>query len=74
MIVTESPAAAEHFTDMVDAGAVYINASCRFTDGTSLALGIEAGISTQKLHIRGPVTVDALTTIKYIIRGCGNVR
>lgn len=73
-IVTESSVAAERFTDMVDAGVVYVNASTRFTDGVSLGLGMEGGISTQKLHTRGPVTVEALTTWKYIVQGCGNTR
>lgn len=74
VIVTKDLSAAEQFTDRVDAGAVYVNASTRFTDGVSLGLGMEAGISTQKLHVRGPLTANALTTWKYVVHGCGNTR
>jgi len=62
------------FTDQVDAAAVYVNASTRFTDGSALGMGAEMGISTQKLHARGPVGLKELTTTKYIIFGNGQVR
>jgi glutamate-5-semialdehyde dehydrogenase len=58
----------------VDAAAVYVNASTRFTDGSEMGMGAEMGISTQKLHARGPVGLKELTTIKYIIFGSGQVR
>jgi len=74
VIVTKDPSAAKQFTSAVDAGVVYVNASTRFTDGMSLDLGMEAGISTQKLHARGPLTANGLTTWKYIVHGCGNTR
>lgn len=73
-IVTESYAAAERFLDEVDAAAVYVNASTRFTDGFEFGFGAEIGISTQKLHARGPMGLEALTSTKYIIYGNGQIR
>jgi len=73
-IVTDSHRAAEHFTAAVDAAAVYVNASTRFTDGGEFGLGAEIGISTQKLHARGPMGLRELTTAKFIINGNGQCR
>ena len=73
-IVTMSPAAERYFTANVDSAAVYVNASTRFTDGGEFGLGCEMGISTQKLHARGPMGLQELTTYKYIIHGNGQVR
>ena len=73
-IVTEDPAAAEVFVSGTDSAAVYVNASTRFTDGGEFGLGCEMGISTQKLHARGPMGLDELTTYKYVIRGNGQIR
>ena len=73
-IVTNDYAAAERFTQMVDAAAVYVNASTRFTDGGEFGMGAEIGISTQKLHARGPMGLQELTTVKYIVRGSGQIR
>ncbi|HEY3328756.1 MAG TPA: glutamate-5-semialdehyde dehydrogenase [Capsulimonadaceae bacterium] len=73
-IVTEDYAAAQTFTDGVDSAAVYVNASTRFTDGFEFGFGAEIGISNQKLHARGPMGLEELTTYKYIIRGNGQVR
>lgn len=73
-IVTEDARAAQAFTRGVDAAAVYVNASTRFTDGGEFGLGAEIGISTQKLHVRGPFALEALVTYKYIMRGAGQVR
>jgi glutamate-5-semialdehyde dehydrogenase len=73
-IVTSSYENAQKFLDQVDAAAVYVNASTRFTDGFEFGFGAEIGISTQKLHARGPMGLDALTTTKYIIYGNGQVR
>ncbi len=73
-IVTRSDAAAEIFTSCVDSAAVYVNASTRFTDGGEFGLGCEMGISTQKLHARGPMGLRELTTYKYVITGKGHVR
>ncbi|HZL04986.1 MAG TPA: glutamate-5-semialdehyde dehydrogenase [Coriobacteriia bacterium] len=73
-IVTEDYAAAMRFTAEVDAAAVYVNASTRFTDGGEFGLGAEIGISTQKLHARGPMGLAALTTTKYIALGEGQIR
>ena len=65
---------AEKFTRMVDSAAVYVNASTRFTDGGEFGLGCEMGISTQKLHARGPMGLEELTAYKYVIRGSGQIR
>ncbi len=73
-IVAEDTAACECFLAAVDASSVYANASTRFTDGGEFGLGAEIGISTQKLHARGPFAAEALTTYKYEIRGTGQVR
>jgi glutamate-5-semialdehyde dehydrogenase len=73
-IVTGSDEAAEAFTDGVDAAAVYVNASTRFTDGFEYGMGAEIGNSTQKLHARGPIGMRELTTFKYVARGDGQVR
>ncbi|MEQ3445809.1 glutamate-5-semialdehyde dehydrogenase [Enterococcus cecorum] len=73
-IVTENYSAAQKFLNEVDAAAVYVNASTRFTDGFVFGFGAEIGISTQKLHARGPMGLDALTSIKYIVYGQGQVR
>lgn len=73
-IVTEDVQAGERFLREVDASSVYMNASTRFTDGGEFGLGAEIGISTQKLHARGPFAAEALTTYKYEIRGCGQTR
>lgn len=73
-IVTEDMAAAAHFTARVDSAAVYVNASTRFTDGGEFGLGCEMGISTQKLHARGPMGLCELNTYKYVINGNGHIR
>ena len=73
-IVTTDPAAEAAFTGSVDSAAVYVNASTRFTDGGEFGLGCEMGISTQKLHARGPMGLRELTTYKYIVRGTGHIR
>lgn len=73
-IITENSENASLFTTMVDSAAVYVNASTRFTDGGEFGLGCEMGISTQKLHARGPMGLEELTTYKYIIRGNGQTR
>ena len=73
-IVTEDPEAARRFTEEVDAAAVIVNASTRFTDGSEFGFGAEIGISTQKLHARGPMALPELTTYKYVVEGDGQVR
>ena len=73
-IVTEDPAAAEVFVSGTDSAAVSVNASTRFTDGGEFGLGCEMGISTQKLHARGPMGLDELSTYKYVVLGSGQVR
>ncbi|HEL1566696.1 TPA: glutamate-5-semialdehyde dehydrogenase [Streptococcus suis] len=72
-IVTENSQTAEHFTLYVDSAAVYVNASTRFTDGGEFGLGCELGISTQKMHARGPMGLREMTTYKYIITGDGHI-
>jgi glutamate-5-semialdehyde dehydrogenase len=73
-IITSNYFNAEKFLEQVDAAAVYVNVSTRFTDGFEFGFGAELGISTQKLHARGPMGLKELTTTKYIIRGNGQVR
>ncbi len=73
-IVTSDVAAADRFTREVDAAAVLVNASTRFVDGEELGFGAEIGISTQKLHARGPMGLEQLTTLKFVVRGEGHVR
>ncbi len=73
-IITSNYANAQRFLDHIDAAAVYVNASTRFTDGFEFGFGAEIGISTQKLHARGPMGLKALTTTKYVIYGNGQVR
>ena len=73
-IVTENPETAAYFTQQVDSAAVYVNASTRFTDGGQFGLGCEMGISTQKLHARGPMGLREMTSYKYIVSGNGQVR
>ncbi len=73
-IITKDLEAAKKFTEEVDAAAVYVNASRRFTDGAQFGLGAEIGISTQKLHARGPMGLTALTSTKYVIEGTGQIR
>ena len=73
-IVTRDDAAARYFTGSVDAAAVYVNTSTRFTDGGEFGYGAEIGISTQKLHARGPMGLEALTSYKYIVIGSGQIR
>ena len=73
-IITENKTIARAFVSNIDCAAVYVNASTRFTDGGEFGFGAEIGISTQKLHARGPMGLDQLTTVKYIVEGDGNVR
>ena len=73
-IVTEDPAAAQRFTQCVDAACVYVNVSTAFTDGGQFGFGAEVGISTQKLHARGPMGLPELTTYKYVVCGDGQIR
>lgn len=73
-IITRNREKADEFTKKVDASTVYVNASTRFTDGSVFGLGAEIGISTQKLHARGPMGVDALCSYKYIVVGTGQIR
>lgn len=73
-IVTQNDALAEKFTRVVDSAAVYVNCSTRFTDGGEFGLGCEIGISTQKLHARGPMGLEELCTYKYVIHGNGQIR
>ncbi len=72
--MTADYSAAEKFTSCVDSAAVYVNASTRFTDGGEFGLGAEIGISTQKLHARGPMGLNELTSMKFIIKGSGQIR
>ena len=73
-IVTESLFSANEFKKRVDSACVYVNCSTRFTDGEEFGLGAEIGISTQKLHARGPMGLRELTTVKYLIDGSGQIR
>lgn len=73
-IVTNDYAASQRFLDAIDAAAVYVNASTRFTDGGEFGLGAEIGISTQKMHARGPMGLEQLTSVKYVIYGSGQIR
>ena len=73
-IITENYSNSQKFLDEIDAAAVYVNASTRFTDGSQFGFGAEIGISTQKLHARGPMGLKELTTTKYIIYGNGQIR
>ena len=72
--ITENFRNSDYFVKSIDSCALYVNASTRFTDGGEFGLGAEIGISTQKLHVRGPMGLSALTTEKYIIKGDGQVR
>ncbi|MFB0920213.1 MAG: gamma-glutamyl-phosphate reductase, partial [Oscillospiraceae bacterium] len=74
VIITENYGKAQRFLNEVDAAAVYVNASTRFTDGGEFGLGAEIGISTQKMHARGPMGLREITSTKYIIYGNGQVR
>ncbi|MEG2571116.1 MAG: glutamate-5-semialdehyde dehydrogenase [Clostridia bacterium] len=73
-IITNNAKTAEHFLNKVDAAAVYVNASTRFTDGFEFGLGAEIGISTQKMHARGPMGLNELTSTKYVVHGTGQIR
>lgn len=73
-ILTQDEAEMEKFTKEVDSSAVYVNTSTRFTDGFELGLGAEMGISTQKLHVRGPIGLKELTSVKYVVKGNGQLR
>jgi glutamate-5-semialdehyde dehydrogenase len=73
-IITRSQAAARRFTQAVDSAAVVVNASTRFTDGGEFGFGAEIGISTQKLHARGPMGLPEMTSTKYIVTGDGQIR
>lgn len=73
-IVTKDYEKAERFLNEIDAACVYINASTRFTDGFEFGFGAEIGISTQKLHARGPMGLKELTSLKYVIYGNGQIR
>jgi len=74
VIVTNDRAAARRFTSEVDAAVVIVNASSRFTDGAEFGFGAEIGISTQKLHARGPMALPELTTTKWVVEGDGQLR
>ena len=72
--MTSNMAAAQRFTEGVDAAAVMVNASTSFTDGEQFGFGAEIGISTQKLHARGPMGLEELTSYKYLVEGTGQIR
>jgi glutamate-5-semialdehyde dehydrogenase len=72
--VSEDKSSCDRFVKLIDSAAVYVNASTRFTDGGEVGLGCEMGISTQKLHARGPMGLEELTTYKYVITGDGHIR
>ena len=72
--ILQDDESAAKFTALVDSAAVYVNASTRFTDGGEFGLGAEIGISTQKLHARGPMGLNELTSMKFIIKGSGQIR
>jgi glutamate-5-semialdehyde dehydrogenase len=73
-ILSDIPEDIAYFTGRVDSSTVYVNASTRFTDGGEFGMGAEIGISTDKLHARGPMGADELTSYKYIVRGNGQIR
>ena len=73
-IVASNEGAQKAFVQRVDAATVYINASTRFTDGAEFGMGTEVGVSTEKLHARGPIGLEELTTTRYVIQGKGQVR
>ncbi|WP_456074561.1 hypothetical protein [Holdemanella biformis] len=73
-ILTTNESHTKLFTQSIDSAAVYVNCSTRFTDGGQFGLGCEIGISTQKLHVRGPMGLEELTTYKYIVQGNGQIR
>ncbi|MGZ5939912.1 MAG: glutamate-5-semialdehyde dehydrogenase, partial [Rhizomicrobium sp.] len=73
-IVAEDPGAAETFIDLVDSAIVLVNASTQFADGGEFGFGAEIGIATDRLHARGPVGAEQLTTYKYVVRGTGQTR
>ena len=73
-ILTESDDSAELFTSSIDSSVLFVNASTRFTDGEMFGFGAEIGISTQKLHVRGPMGLEALTSEKYVVKGNGTIR
>ena len=73
-IITEDRATAEAFVAAVDSAAVFVNASTRFNDGSQLGLGAEIAVSTQKLHVRGPMALRELTTYKWVVEGDGQIR
>ena len=73
-IITKNSENAKYFTDNIDAAAVYVNASTRFTDGEEFGFGAEIGISTQKMHARGPMGLSEMTTYKYLVKGNGQIR
>jgi glutamate-5-semialdehyde dehydrogenase len=72
--VTDSLETARTFTDSVDSACVYVNASTRFTDGGEYGMGAEVGNSTARLHVRGPIGLEDLTTTKYVVIGSGQIR
>ena len=73
-ILTQNSQIAEKFSNSIDSSVVFVNASTRFTDGEVFGLGAEIGISTQKLHVRGPMGLEALTSERYIVKGSGQIR